>query len=65
MARLVGLDRAANDSDDDNSVDDDDGSSPEWFDKPYKNISLAPLVENMTTDQENEEEMADSKTELE
>ena len=41
MARLVGLDRPANDSDDDNSDDDDDGSSPEWFDKPYKNIFLA------------------------
>lgn len=39
MARLVGSDRPANDSDDDNSDDDDDGSSPEWFDKPYKNIS--------------------------
>lgn len=55
-----GLDRPANDSD-----DDDDGSSPEWFDKPYKNISLAKRVENMTTDQEIEEEMADSRSDLE
>lgn len=52
MARLVGLDKLDNDSDDNSSDDDDDDNdndddedkgSTEWFDKPYKNITLTQL----------------------
>ena len=64
MARLVGLHHAeTNESDgatDDD--DDDDRSLPEWFVNPYKNVTVSQLVHNMASDQDMEDEIAETST---
>ena len=64
MARLVGLHHAETNESDGVTDDDDndDRSLPEWFLKPYKNVTVSQLVHNMASDQDMEDEIAEPST---
>ena len=62
MARLVGLHHAEMNESDGVTDDDDDRSLPEWFVNPYKNVMVSQLVHNMASDQDMEDEIAETST---